>query len=93
MFDGEVSDNGFTRGRSGLGIGDVEEGVGMKGRSEEVECSRHAERGSNNFLCSSVYHLKRGCWPAEYCRPKVCKRYRPRDVWCLACFKVCSEQA
>lgn len=23
MFDGEVSDNGFTRGRSGLGIGDV----------------------------------------------------------------------
>jgi len=64
MFDGEVSDNGFTRGRSGLGIGDVEEGVGMKGRSEEVECSRHAERGSNNFLCSSVYHLKRGCWPA-----------------------------
>ncbi len=45
MFDGEVSDNGFTRGRSGLGIGDVEEGVGMKGRSEEVECSRHAERG------------------------------------------------
>jgi len=55
MLDGEVSDDGFRWGRSGLGIGDVEEGlVGMKGRREKVECSRYAER--TQFLCSSVYH-------------------------------------